>query len=108
MSGRFLQVERLQAESACLLDLHPQLCGEPPDSKTRNSLPAPERNCRQQPGRPATEGREPVLHGQDVHQVGQGLQEALELREGSEQDDRRPRQGSDIHLDQGSLSGGLP
>lgn len=69
--------------SGCLL----QLRGEPPDPQTGDCLPPAEWDSGQQSRRAAPARREPVLHGQDVHQVRQGLQEALELREGPKQDD---------------------
>ena len=56
-----------------------QLRGEPPDPETGDSLSATEWDRGQQPSSAASASCEPVLHGQDVHQIGQGLQEALEL-----------------------------
>ena len=64
-----------------------QLRGEPPDPKTGDGLPPAEWDSGKQSCGAAPPRREPVLHGQDVHQVRQGLQEALELREGPQQDD---------------------
>ena len=64
-----------------------QLRGEPPDPQTGDGLPPAEWDGGQQSRGTAPARREPVLHGQDVHQVRQGLQEALELREGPQQDD---------------------
>ena len=56
-----------------------QLRGEPPDTETGDSVSATEWDSGQQPSSAASASCEPVLHGQDVHQIGQGLQEALEL-----------------------------
>ena len=64
-----------------------QLRGEPPDPETGDGLSAAEWNRGQQPRSAAPASSQSVLHGQDVHQIGQGLQEALELREGPQQDD---------------------
>ena len=65
-----------------------QLRGQPPDPQTGDSLSPAEWDCSKQSCSTAPTCRQPVLHGQDVCQVRQGLQETLELREGPKQDDR--------------------
>ena len=58
-----------------------QLRGEPPDPETGDCVPPAERDRGKQPCSAAPARRQPVLHGQALRQVGQGLQAALELRE---------------------------
>ena len=56
-----------------------QFRGQSSDSETRDGVSSSEWHGCQQPRSSAHESRQSILHGQDVHQVRQGVQEAVEL-----------------------------